>query len=40
MVVEFTTTYSIGAYRHYCFEFEFKSWQGVFDTALCDQVCQ
>jgi len=40
MVAGFTTTYAIGAYHHYSFEFEFCSWRGVLDTTLCDQVCQ
>ena len=35
MVVEFTTTYAIGAYHHWCCEFE--SWSGC--TTLCDKVC-
>ena len=40
MVVGFTTTYAISAYHHYSFEFEPRSWRGVLDTTLCDQVCQ
>ena len=39
MVVGFTTAYSISAYRHLSCEFESRSWQGVLDTTLCDQVC-
>ena len=29
MVVGFTTSYAIGAYHHWCCEFEFRSGQGV-----------
>jgi hypothetical protein len=29
MVVEFTTTYAISAYHHYCCEFESRSGRGV-----------
>jgi hypothetical protein len=29
MVVEFTTTYAIRAYHHWCCEFEFRSGRGV-----------
>ena len=29
MVVGFTSTYAIGAYHHWCCEFEFRSWSGV-----------
>jgi hypothetical protein len=38
----FTTTYVhvISAYHNYGDEFESRSWRGVFDTALCDKVCQ
>jgi hypothetical protein len=32
-----TNTYAISAYQGY--EFESSSWQGVFDTTLCDKVC-
>jgi hypothetical protein len=35
-----TITYAISAYHHYRWEFESRSWRGVFDTTLCDQVCQ
>ena len=34
MVVGFTSTNAITC------EFESCSWQGVFDTTLCDKVCQ
>jgi len=37
MVVGFITTCAISAYR--CM-LESGSWRGVFDTTLCDQVCQ
>ena len=40
MVVGFTITCAISAYHHYHCEFEPRSWQGVLDTTLCDQVCQ
>jgi len=29
MVIGFTTTYAIGAYHHWCCEFEFQSGRGV-----------
>ena len=40
MVVGFTTTCAISAYRHSSCEFESRSWRGVLDTTFCDQVCQ
>jgi hypothetical protein len=40
MVVGFTTTCAIRAYRHYSCEFEPGSWRGVLDTTLCDKICQ
>ena len=40
MVVGFTSTCAISAYHHYSCEMESRSWQGVFDTTLCDKVCQ
>ena len=40
MVVGFTTMCAISAYQHWRCEFESRSWQGVLDTTLCDQVCQ
>jgi hypothetical protein len=40
MVVGFTTTYVISSYHHQSCEFESCSWWGVFDTTLCDKVCQ
>jgi hypothetical protein len=40
MVVGFTTTCAISAYRHFSCEFEYWTWQGVLDTTLCDKVCQ
>ena len=40
MVVGFTTTCQISAYRHWSWEFEPFSWRGVLDTAFCGKVCQ
>jgi hypothetical protein len=40
MVVGFTTTYAICAYRHQSWEFEPRSWRGLLDTTLYDKVCQ
>ena len=40
LVVEFTITYAISAYHHWCCEFESRSGRGVLDTTLCDKVCQ
>ena len=40
IVVDFTTTYAIGAYRHGCCGFDSRSERDVLDTTLCDQVCQ
>jgi len=40
MVDGFTTTCAIGAYHQEKCDFEPRSWQGVLDTTLCDQVCQ
>ena len=40
MVVEFTTTYAISAYHHYCGEFESRSRRSVLDTTVCGKVCQ
>ena len=40
MVVGFTTTCAISAYRHSHCEFEPNSLRGVLDTPLCDKVCQ
>jgi len=40
MVVGFTTTYALSVHHHYRCELEPRSWRGVFDTALCDKVCQ
>ena len=34
------TTCAISDYHHYRYEFECRSWRGLFDTTLCDQVCQ
>ena len=36
----FTITAAISAYHHLSFEFEPRSWRGVLDTILCDNVCQ
>jgi hypothetical protein len=38
--VGFTTTYVSSAYHHSRCQFESRSWQGVLDTTLCDNVCQ
>jgi hypothetical protein len=40
MVVRFITTCAISAYHHLSCEFESRSWRGVLDTTLCDEVCQ
>ena len=40
LVVGFTTTYVINAYYHKGCEFESRTWRGVFNTTLCDKVCQ
>ena len=40
VVVGFTTTCAISAYHHYSCDFEPRSWRGVLDATLCDQVCQ
>ena len=40
MIVRFTTTLAISAYHHLSCEFESRSQRSVFDTTLCDQVCQ
>jgi len=40
MIVGFTTTYTISAYRHYSCEFETCLWHGVLDTTLCDKDFQ
>ena len=40
MVVGFTTTYAISAYHHCSCEFESPSWRDVFNTTLCNKVCQ
>ena len=40
MLIGFTTTYAIRANHHKRCGFEFRSWQGVLDTILCDKVCQ
>jgi hypothetical protein len=39
-IVGFTTTYAISAYQYWNCVFESRSWQGVLDTTLCDQVFQ
>ena len=39
-VVGITTTCAISAYHHESCEFEPCSWRGVFDTTLCDKVCE
>jgi hypothetical protein len=41
MVVGFTTTCAINAYHHKkIVNLNTRSWQGVLDTTLCDEVCQ
>jgi hypothetical protein len=40
MVVGFTTTCTIRVYHHYSYQFEPRSWRGVLNTTLCDEVCQ
>jgi hypothetical protein len=40
MIVRFANTYEISVYHHYSCEFEPFSWRGVFDTTLCDKMCQ
>jgi len=43
MVVAFITIptlYTISAHRHLRYDFETRSWPDVFDTTLCDTVCQ
>jgi hypothetical protein len=40
MVVGITTTCAISAYHILSCEFEPRSWRGVLDTVLCDNVCQ
>jgi len=42
MVVGFMTTYAISAYYHRRCEFESRSGEvnSIFDTILCDKVCQ
>ena len=40
MVVGFTTTYATSAFHQLSFDFESRSWRGVFDTTLYDKVCQ
>jgi hypothetical protein len=39
-VVGFITTYGISAYHHQRCELKSRSWRGVLDTTLCDNVCQ
>jgi hypothetical protein len=40
MVVGFTTTCVISAYYHLICEFKFCLWWGIFETTLCDKICQ
>ena len=40
MLVGFTTTYAISAYYQWWCEFEARWRRGVFNTTLCDKVCQ
>jgi len=39
MVVEFTTTYGISADQHQSCVFKSRSWQGVLDPTLRDEIC-
>ena len=38
--VDISTTYAISSYHHQRCEFVSRSWRGVPDTTLCDNVCQ
>jgi len=38
MVVVFTTTCAISVYHHKSCEFKSRSWPGLLDTTLCDNV--
>jgi hypothetical protein len=40
MAVGFTTTCAISVCHYWNCEFDQRSWQGVLDTTLYDQVCQ
>jgi hypothetical protein len=40
LVVGFTTTYAISAYRHWSSKFESRTWLGVLDITFCDKVYQ
>jgi hypothetical protein len=40
MVIGFTTTCAISDYHHLNHEYEFRSWRGVLDTTLCNEICQ
>jgi len=40
MVVRFTTNCVFSTYQRQRGEFESRSWRGVLDTTLCDNVCQ
>jgi hypothetical protein len=40
IVVGFTTTCAISAYHHKSCEFESRWREGVWNTTLCDKVCQ
>ena len=40
MVVGFTTTCAISTYHHQGCELESRSWPGVINTTICDNVCQ
>jgi hypothetical protein len=39
-IVEFIITCTVNAHHHYSCEFEPRSWWGVLDTTLCDNVSQ
>jgi len=40
IVVCFTTTCTISAYRHQRYELEPSSWRSLLDITLYDKVCQ
>jgi len=40
MIVGFTIIGAISVYHHESCEFEPRSWIGVLDTTLCDEVYQ
>ena len=40
VVISFTNTRVISAYRHYSCDFGHRSLRGVLDTTLCDEICR